>query len=122
MLLRRQGRHAQVYSIVHNREHANVSWIMGERLRLAPEQDTLTIREGILGAYPNMFFVLDEGQADAFSKAAAGITLPRRLRSAGGAVRREAQLEPVLGDLRRDQCSRPADATDRTRHARPDAV
>jgi Fatty acid cis/trans isomerase (CTI) len=74
VLLRRMDGTARVYSIVHNREHANVSWIMGESLRLRPEQDTLTIREGILGAYPNMFFVLDERQADAFSKAAAGIT------------------------------------------------
>ena len=74
VLLRRKDGKAQVYSIVHNREHANVSWIMGEGLRLRPEEDTLTIREGILGAYPNMFFVLDERQADAFCKAAAGIT------------------------------------------------
>jgi hypothetical protein len=47
---------------------------VGESLRLRPEQDTLTIRASILGAYPNMIFVLDERQVDAFSKAAAGIT------------------------------------------------
>ena len=74
VLLRRKDGSAQVYSIVHNREHANVSWMMGEHLRLAPYQDTLTIRESILGAYPNMFFELDEGQVDAFSTAAAAIT------------------------------------------------
>ena len=74
MLLRRQDGTAQVYSIIHNREHANVSWIMGEDLQFRPEQDSLTIEKGILGAYPNMFFVLDERQADAFSKAAASIT------------------------------------------------
>ena len=74
VLLRRKDGSAQVYSIVHNREHANVSWMMGERLRLAPYQDTLTIRESILGAYPNMFFELDEGQVDAFSTAAASLT------------------------------------------------
>lgn len=73
VLLRRKDGRAQVYSIVHNREHANVSWIMGERLRLAPREDTLTIGEGILGAYPNMLFVLDEAQADAFSTGASGI-------------------------------------------------
>ena len=74
VLLQRKDGRAQVYSIVHNREHANVSWIMGERLRLAPHEDTLTIGEGILGAYPNMLFVLDEAQADAFSTGASGIT------------------------------------------------
>ncbi len=74
LLLHVKNGSAQIYSIVHNREHANVSWIMGERLRLAPEEDTLTIREGTLGAYPNMFFVLDEAQADVFATAANGIT------------------------------------------------
>ena len=78
ILLRRvdggaQDSSSKVYSIVHNREHENVSWISAESLRLAPFQDMLTIREGILGAYPNMFFVLDEVQADAFSRAAAAI-------------------------------------------------
>jgi hypothetical protein len=74
VLLRHQDGAVQLYSIVHNREHLNVSWIMGERLRLAPYQDTLTIREGILGSYPNMFFVLDEGQVDEFSTTAARVT------------------------------------------------
>ena len=59
----------KVYSIVHNREHDNVSWIAGESRRLAPEDDTLTVREGFLGAYPNMFFVVDEAQAGAFAEA-----------------------------------------------------
>ena len=63
------------YSIVHNREHDNVSWISGEQRRLAPEEDTLMLREGFLGAYPNMVFVIEAGQAGAF---AAAIT---RLRS-----------------------------------------
>jgi hypothetical protein len=74
VLLQRNDGTAQIYSIAHNREHQNVSWIMGEELRLAPDQDTLTIREGALGAYPNMFFVLNEGQVQAFSNAAHGIS------------------------------------------------
>jgi hypothetical protein len=76
VLMRRQDSSAQLYSIVHNREHSNVSWIMGEDLRLAPQEDTLTVREGVLGSYPNMFFVLDERQANDFSNAIAGITSP----------------------------------------------
>ena len=75
-VLVRQQDGTRHYSIVHNREHDNVSWISGESRRLAPEEDTLTVREGFLGAYPNMFFVIEEGQAGAFAEA---IT---RLRSA----------------------------------------
>lgn len=73
ILLRRKDGVRQIYSVVHNREHSNVSWIMGEGLRFAPYQDTLTIREGVLGAYPNMFFVLDEDQVEAFVAAAASL-------------------------------------------------
>lgn len=66
----------QIYSIVHNREHENVSWIMGDDLRMTPSEDTLTVKEGIFGAYPNMIFVVDEEQLNAFSEAAAAITSP----------------------------------------------
>ena len=61
----------QLYSLVHNREHANVSWILGESERFAPEEDSLTVRAGVLGAYPNMFFVVPEAEIEAFSSAIA---------------------------------------------------
>ena len=73
VLLRHEDGTSEVLSIVHNREHQNVSWIGGEGLRLAPQQDSLTIRPGFLGAYPNMFFVADDAQVEAFSRAAARI-------------------------------------------------
>jgi hypothetical protein len=74
VLVKRDDGSTHAYSIVHNREHQNVSWIMGEASRLAPMEDTLTIKEGVLGAYPNMLFVVDEPQLEAFSNMAAGIT------------------------------------------------
>ena len=60
-----------LYSLVHNREHVNVSWILGESERFAPQEDSLTVRAGVLGAYPNMFFVVPETEIDAFSDAVA---------------------------------------------------
>ena len=63
----------QLYSFVHNREHANVSWILGESDRLAPQEDSVTVRAGVPGAYPNMFFVVPEAEIDAFSNAVAGL-------------------------------------------------
>ena len=53
-LVKRDDGSTHAYSIVHNREHQNVSWIMGEASRLAPMEDTRTIKEGSFGAYPNM--------------------------------------------------------------------
>jgi hypothetical protein len=62
---------ARLYSLVHNREHVNVSWILGEEDRLAPQEDSLTVRAGVPGAYPNMFFVVAEAEIDAFSSGVA---------------------------------------------------
>lgn len=74
ILLKRKNGVAEVYSIAHNREHENVSWIMGEDLRRVPKQDTLTIMKGVLGSYPDMFFAVHEKDIATFSKMASGIT------------------------------------------------
>lgn len=56
----------RVFSLVRNKEHENVSWIMGEALRMAPQEDTLTIKEGYMGAYPNMIFDMTESDLQRF--------------------------------------------------------
>lgn len=50
----------RVYSIIRHREHENISWVIAESFRSAPEEDSLTIREGYWGAYPNMIFDVTE--------------------------------------------------------------
>ena len=67
--VRNEDGSVRLYSLVHNREHANVSWMLGELDRLAPQEDSLTVRAGLVGAYPNMFFVVPEAQISAFSSA-----------------------------------------------------
>jgi hypothetical protein len=69
VLLRGKNGRDRLYSIVHNREHSNVSWMLGEAERFAPQEDTLTVRTGVLGAYPNMFFVIREAKLDMFTRA-----------------------------------------------------
>jgi hypothetical protein len=73
VLVRGEDGRAQLYSLVHNREHTNISWILGESERFAPREDSLTVRAGVLGAYPNMFFVVPEAEIDAFSNAVVGL-------------------------------------------------
>ena len=65
--------HARLYSLVHNREHENVSWMLEETDRLAPQEDSLTVMAGVPGAYPNMFFDLPEAEIDVFSRTVARI-------------------------------------------------
>jgi len=68
VLIRGKDGRATIYSLVHNREHANISWILDESERLAPQEDSLTVRTGVLGAYPNMFFEVPEDDIDLFAK------------------------------------------------------
>lgn len=76
VLVRGKDNRVQLYSLVHNREHANVSWILGEEDRLAPQEDSITVRAGVAGAYPNMFFVVPEAAIATFSSAVAGLKSP----------------------------------------------
>ncbi len=62
-----------LYSILHNREHQNVSWMFAEDDRLLPEQDTLTIEPGIMGGYVNQFFRVNERDLPVFIKQALAI-------------------------------------------------
>jgi hypothetical protein len=71
VLVRGEDGGARLYSLVHNREHANVSWMFGESERFAPQEDSLTVRAGVLGAYPNMFFVVPENEIEGFARAVA---------------------------------------------------
>jgi len=45
--------------------------MLGESDRLAPQEDSLTVLARVLGAYPNMFFVVREAEIDAFSRTVA---------------------------------------------------
>jgi len=45
-----------VYSLVENKALENVSFMLWEKARRLPEEDTLTIVPGFAGSYPNFFF------------------------------------------------------------------
>lgn len=56
----------RVFTVIHNKEHENISWILGESLRLAPKEDTLTLKEGYWGSYPNIIFDVKEQDVPRF--------------------------------------------------------
>ncbi|MDG0817383.1 fatty acid cis/trans isomerase [Bdellovibrio svalbardensis] len=63
----------KVYSLIHNKEHENISWITGESLRMAPQEDTLTFREGYWASYPNMIFTVNGKDLKKFVDKISGI-------------------------------------------------
>ena len=56
----------QVYTIVHNGSYLNNAQIFKEAERRMPTEDYLTVVKGFIGAYPNVFFQLNEKELDKF--------------------------------------------------------
>ena len=59
----------RLYTLVRNRYHSNVAFILGEELRYEPKRDSLTVVSGIATGYPNLIFDVTEAELDAFVEA-----------------------------------------------------
>nr|WP_260412796.1 fatty acid cis/trans isomerase [Pseudomonas cichorii] len=55
-----------MYSMLRNRAHSNVAFLLGESYRYQPGLDTLTIYPGVLSSYPNFMFNIPAGEVPAF--------------------------------------------------------
>jgi hypothetical protein len=56
----------EMYSLLRNRAHSNVAFMLGEAYRYQPGLDTLTIYPGVLSSYPNFMFNIPAEQVPAF--------------------------------------------------------
>ncbi|MGE6792889.1 fatty acid cis/trans isomerase [Pseudomonas guineae] len=56
----------EVYSLLRNRAHSNVAFMLGEELRYQPALDTLTVYPGVLSSYPNFIFNIPAVQVAEF--------------------------------------------------------
>jgi hypothetical protein len=63
----------EVYTIIRNSGHTNVAQPFDEKYRRRPNEDTLTITRGFLGAYPNNFFQINESELPQFADAITGM-------------------------------------------------
>lgn len=63
-----------VYSLIHNRAHSNVAFLIGEEGRLEPEKDTLTIVPGAPGSYPNFIFDVPLADIESFTARLLAVT------------------------------------------------
>ncbi|MCL7463175.1 fatty acid cis/trans isomerase [Pseudomonas sp. NW5] len=100
--VRFDGGGREVYSLLRNRAHSNVAFILGESLRYQPERDTLTLWPEVLSSYPNFLFDLREGEVAAF---VASLQQARsaedfeRIVLRWGVRRSEARFWPLFHDL-----------------------
>ncbi len=57
----------QYVTLVRNNAHLNITSMMGEQKRRVPEEDTLSVVPGFIGAYPNAFLVVNEADLSRFA-------------------------------------------------------
>jgi hypothetical protein len=58
-----------VYSLLRNRRHSNVAFMLGEELRYQEGLDTLTVYPGVLSSYPNFIFNVKASDVPVFVSA-----------------------------------------------------
>ena len=61
------------FTILRNSAHSNISQMFKEDARRLPDEDTLTVVPGFLGAYPNAFYRLDAVQLPEFVERVSNI-------------------------------------------------
>jgi fatty acid cis/trans isomerase CTI len=59
------------FSLIANRAHSNVAELFDEADRRLPAEDSLTVANGFIGAYPNAFFVVEAAKLAGFVDAVA---------------------------------------------------
>ncbi|RDH82735.1 MAG: isomerase [endosymbiont of Galathealinum brachiosum] len=57
----------QVYTIINNKGYKNISSLLSDTENRDKHSDTLTIYKGLLGSYPNFFFVVNENKLSDFA-------------------------------------------------------
>ena len=55
-----------VYTLIRNRAHSNVAFMLGEELRYEPEKDSVSIFREPVGSYPNFIFRVPQRDVSAF--------------------------------------------------------
>ena len=53
-------------TLVRNNAHLNITSLLGEKKFRVPEEDTMSVIPGFLGAYPNAFLVVNEADLERF--------------------------------------------------------
>ncbi|MDG3085596.1 fatty acid cis/trans isomerase [Vibrio hannami] len=65
MIEGKQG-HRQLFTLLRNNAHKNISSLFDEESNRLPEDDDLTLVKGVVGSYPAVFFSLNEAEIPEF--------------------------------------------------------
>lgn len=96
------GGQRQVYSLLRNRAHSNVAFMLGESLRYRPDRDYLTLYPEVLSSYPNFMFDVPEAEVIAFVSALEQVDDQQSWQAAlrrWGVRRSDPRIWPLLHDI-----------------------
>jgi hypothetical protein len=62
------------FSLLRNTGHSNVTHLMDEKKALLPDENTLTVVPGFIGAYPNALYVVPRANLSEFTVAVQGLS------------------------------------------------
>jgi len=65
---------SRYFTLVRNTGHSNVTHLMDEAKTLLPDENTLTVVPGFIGAYPNVLYVLPHAALPEFTAAVRGLS------------------------------------------------
>ncbi len=71
----------RIFTLIHNDDHTNVAVLLFEQARRRPERDTLSVVPGIVGAYPNAFWVVNEDDLSRLARDLAAVRGPNGYRA-----------------------------------------
>jgi hypothetical protein len=60
-------------TLIRNDSYLNITSMFGDKKLRKPDEDTITVVNGFLGAYPNAFFVVDEAEVDQLAEKIASL-------------------------------------------------
>ena len=88
-----EARQDRIYTLLHDNGFSNIASLFDQQSRRLPDEDALTVARGLIGAYPNAFYRVEQSALPEFVAAVAGLTSEADYRKLAGrfAVRRTNQ-------------------------------
>lgn len=88
-----EARQHQIYTLLHDNGFSNIASLFNQQSRRLPDEDALTVARGLIGAYPNAFYLVEQSALPEFIAAVAGLTSEADYRKLADrfAVRRTSQ-------------------------------
>jgi hypothetical protein len=74
------GARSEAFTLLRNRRHSNVAFMLGESLRYQEERDSLSILPTLIGSYPNLMLRVSAAELDGLTRALEAMNSEEALR------------------------------------------